>query len=1462
MFRWLSGPVLGSGQRVDAVASTLADRELLFEALALHLGFAAPSALDQARKHLAAKTTELSSGALARVLVDQGALGADRLPVLDLLVEDLLARHGGNLRQCLDGLSAFGRLRHDLERRLAGLESRHPTVPPLRGARSQVPSEAGAPNGASAPSPPLPGGKNDDRDEEGDEQDEDDHAFALSLNSPSYLGNRFQIMHAHARGGIGVVSVAFDSELQREVALKQIKPESAEDADSRARFLLEAEVTGRLEHPGIVPVYGLGFDDQGNPYYAMRFVRGVTLEEAIAKYHAAPVTVGLGKAPHRDQRERALELRQLLGRFVSVCHTMAYAHSRGVLHRDLKPANVLLGPYNETLIVDWGLAKVLEQAQEPTEEAAEPVAVGEQAGRPRRSGIGPPRVLPPLGYSSSTETLMGTAFGTPAFMSPEQAEGQLDKLGPPSDVYSLGAMFYTLLCGRPPFEYVWCDVTTLLARVKNGEFTPPRQVSSTVPRPLEAVCLKAMANRPDQRYAGAEELADDIERWLADEPVSAYREPRWARIQRWARRHRPLVAGVAGLLLTALVGLSLGIILLGRAQRQTEFQRRLAVHESEMATLMSGDANARAESLRRRDYINRVNLAYQEFIDDNSALAEQLLYGCPSPQRNWEWSHVQRLAHLELDTLVSADAAQRQDIWSLAFSPDGLRLAAGSGPWFQAQTGPTAGLVVRELGSGREVFARRSDAGAVQAVAFSPDGKRLAAGTGTTGAETNATLVLMDAATGQPLWKMQERGTNILSVAFSPDGKTIASGCGGFNNYSGIGYVRLRDAATGKETGRIPGGPGGVTSVAYSPDGTQLALANRGQVDVWDLKDHLLEFALQGHVDFVYAVTFSPDGRWIASAGWDRTIRLWDRSNGSLARTLLGHRGFVRGLSFRPDGKQLISCSEDKSVRLWDVASGRSLASFHGHAGFVHCVAFSPDGVQAASGSLDGTIKLWPAAAPDPQVTFRNGSGWVGTLAFSPDGQRVVTAHNGGIRLWDPRSGEEQWRIGGPSGLLGRIALVFAPDGNSLFASSADGGIHRLDASSGRSISTLPRPPVPVVDAAISPDGTHLAAACEEGKILIWDLIEAGPPHVIQGHASTVNAVAFSYDGRRLATASEDRTVKVWDLSTGAETASLSGHVTGVKDVAFSPDGSYLASVGGQYRGKPAAEVLLWKPGSGAPPRRLDGHTSLVTAVGFAPDGSRLFTASDDRTIKLWDPETGDDIFTLRGHTSGVVSLAVSADGRQIASGSIDCTARVWTMEPAPTEVDLIRRRAAVELVQTLFDKGQLKAVVLAELQADRSMDPAIRTAALQITRRRGEDAQALFETAWLTILRPTGTPELYLQALWKLEAACKIVASDPPRWREYQHALGLALFRAGRVEDALRTVEKLNDAAANPGAERPRPRPIDLAVRAMGSQKLGHFAEARAALEQLRDLAAAPPGSSDQETIGFLDEAESMVHE
>jgi eukaryotic-like serine/threonine-protein kinase len=325
-------------------------------------------------------------------------------------------------------------------------------------------------------------------------------------------GGRFRLLRPHARGGLGEVFVALDAELHREVALKQILERHADDPASRNRFVAEAEITGGLEHPGVVPVYGLGTYGGGRPYYAMRFIRGDSLKEAIDHFHRDAT---LQNHPGR----RALELRKLLRRFLDVCNAIDYAHSRGVIHRDIKPANIILGKHGETLVVDWGLAKAVGRADP---------SVGEQTIAPSSSG--------------SSETLPGSAMGTPAYMSPEQAGGDLDRLGPRSDVYSLGATLYCVLTGKPPFEGK--DVGEILRRVQAGDVRAPREVDPALDKALEAVCLKAMATQPADRYAGCRALAEDIERWAADEPVSAWREPISRRLRRWAngrrqpRRHR------------------------------------------------------------------------------------------------------------------------------------------------------------------------------------------------------------------------------------------------------------------------------------------------------------------------------------------------------------------------------------------------------------------------------------------------------------------------------------------------------------------------------------------------------------------------------------------------------------------------------------------------------------------------------------------------------------------------------------------------------------------------------------------------------------------------------------------------------------------------------------------------------------------------------------------------------------
>lgn len=384
----------------------------------------------------------------------------------------------------------------------------------------------------------------------------------VRLSTPDRGGqsrDRYTLTRLHAAGGIGRVWLAHDPQLGRDVALKELLPERAGRPDTWARFLREAQVTGQLEHPGIVPIYEVGpRPDDRAPYYTMRFVRGRTLAEAAAEYHAR---LGRGEA-------RPSELRELVGAVLGVCHAVAYAHSRGVLHRDLKPQNVVLGDYGEVIVLDWGLARLMSQTG-PDEDAA-----------------GPP-VESAAGVEATTQ---GRVLGTPAYMAPEQATGRPDLFGPATDVYGLGAILYEVLTGRAPFTGT--STLEVLRRVADEPPTPPRSVAAGVPRPLEAVCLKALAKPQPERYATAKELAADVQRWLADEPVTAYREPVSVRAGRWVKRNRLLVTGGAAAALVALVGLGVVLAQEARANKVlTAKNAELAGKNAELAA-----ANRRVEA--------------------------------------------------------------------------------------------------------------------------------------------------------------------------------------------------------------------------------------------------------------------------------------------------------------------------------------------------------------------------------------------------------------------------------------------------------------------------------------------------------------------------------------------------------------------------------------------------------------------------------------------------------------------------------------------------------------------------------------------------------------------------------------------------------------------------------------------------------------------------------------------------
>jgi serine/threonine protein kinase/tetratricopeptide (TPR) repeat protein len=445
------------------------------------------------------------SRVLADLLQEQQALKPDARSLLEALVQMHVAQHDGDPQQSLRALSSLG----DARQELLSVAS-----PELQASLTLIRPEVRSPD-----------------------------LYATQAGVMTSQGTRFRILRPHARGGLGEVHVALDTELQREVALKEIQDRHADQHDVRNRFKLEAEITGGLEHPGIVPVYGLGTYDDGRPYYAMRFIKGDNLQQAISKYHDPQNQTSAG--------DRNLALRGLLRRLIDVCDAMQYAHDRGILHRDLKPGNIMIGKYGETLVVDWGLAKVL--------------GVSGRKGSTQDHELTDSVLTPASSLSGSVDqTLAGSAIGTPAYMSPEQAAGRLDELGPASDVYSLGATLYHILTGIAPCAGK--DLGEILRKVQTGDYKRPRQVLPTIPVPLDAICRHSMALQPDARYASPRDLADDLEYWLADESVVALPEGWTAKAARWLRRNRAIAMTLSVAMPVVVASLLIANYIVGRAQ--------------------------------------------------------------------------------------------------------------------------------------------------------------------------------------------------------------------------------------------------------------------------------------------------------------------------------------------------------------------------------------------------------------------------------------------------------------------------------------------------------------------------------------------------------------------------------------------------------------------------------------------------------------------------------------------------------------------------------------------------------------------------------------------------------------------------------------------------------------------------------------------------------------------------------
>ena len=480
--------------------SIVQDRDMLFALLAVQYAFVTNEELTSAM-NVWAEDKKISLGDVFEQL---GILRNEDRNVLEAFVSRSVEKQGADVGQALARWSTIG---------ITGAEFLQSANPSGFKSTSAVltPTSTTAPEGREA------------------------FLRALSSRSPKSIGHpsgvsRFRILRPLRKGGVGEILVAEDTELAREVAVKRIQSKYADSGEIRERFIREAEIAGTLEHPGIVPVYGLGVYGDDRPYYAMRLISGDTLQEAVDRFHRDPLSI---EATSYRHGEVSVAFRDLIGRMIDVCQAINYAHSRGVLHRDLKPVNVMLGRFGETLVLDWGLAKLI--GKSPVHAEAHEPAV-----QPR--------------FATSQPTSMGSVLGTPKFMSPEQAAGKLDELRPESDVYGLGASLYYVLVGKTPFDDPGVDYLAILSAVQTGSFPSPRELNPRIDRSLEAICLKAMAHAPENRYLSAGKMAEDLERYLADESVEALKDTLWVKWARFSRKN-PRTMNIAVAVISVLITL-------------------------------------------------------------------------------------------------------------------------------------------------------------------------------------------------------------------------------------------------------------------------------------------------------------------------------------------------------------------------------------------------------------------------------------------------------------------------------------------------------------------------------------------------------------------------------------------------------------------------------------------------------------------------------------------------------------------------------------------------------------------------------------------------------------------------------------------------------------------------------------------------------------------------------------------
>jgi WD40 repeat protein/tRNA A-37 threonylcarbamoyl transferase component Bud32 len=1179
------------------------------------------------------------------------------------------------------------------------------------------------------------------------------------------------IVRLIAEGGMGRVYEGKQEKPNRTVAVKVMRPGLTSPSILK-RFEYEAEVLGRLQHPGIAHIYSVGVHRMGNasvPYFVMEYIANA---RTLTQYAT----------------DLKLPTRQRLDLFRSVCDAVSHGHQKGVIHRDLKPTNILVDATGQPKVIDFGVARATDSDMALT----------------------------------TMQTDVGQLIGTLQYMSPEQFDADPNDIDIRSDVYALGVILYELLAEKLPYDVKKKALYEVMRIVKEEDPTPLSSFNRALRGDVAVIAGKCLEKDRGRRYSSASEVGADIGRYLTGDPISASPPGFVDGLLRLAKKHRAAataVAGVFGSLVLAVVGITVfaaraekarQVALEERdrananeqeARRQTlvaETATQEAVSAKEAALEDQKRASRETDNAKRRLYVAnlyRLNMLIDQYhctaarglIEETQALLSlprvpidlRLAKSRMETARRVLPGKAIRLAYSPSGESIAVSGAESLQIWdpnlltaqsmadalklkfpyhyamtAMVFNTQGSLLAAATGEY---AVEPIARIW--DLRSGRAVASLRGHSSSLTAVAFSRDGTRLIT------ASADATARLWDTATWTEVAVLKGHKYSVNDACFSPDGSQVVT-------VSGDSMPRLWNGRTGQSIKVFEGSQDSFHKVAWSPAGDRIATDSGADATphLWDATTGKEVCLLKGHLPTrsvcqIYAIAFSPNSELLATASSDNTARVWDARTGDIVAVCNGHTLDVHGVAFNPTGDRLLTWSTDNTSRLWDPKTGEMQRVFP-------CpspgdVAFSKDGKTLAATGRDGAVRLWDAGEQSDPSTLRRVDTRPECVAFSEDKSRlamtttagtieildlgamrrfsiarktdepisdlawsangahiVALGRTGNVYVWDTVFGSYAQAHAGQGDLrVGRIAI--SPDGAFALASS-DRGRVLLNLKTGRKIADLKNASAGGLSplrhtAAFTTDGSRVVTSDPTGGDLrVWSTMTGEMLAESEERDGGIASLAINRAGTRVATASFRRRARVYDLETAKLVSETREHLFPVSDVVFSPDGSRVASADMADAG---GKVLIWDAATGETIVSVGGASGGVPTLCFNPEGTRLLTASTSGVMRLWDTETGAELSVMKGHVGGVWWAGFAKAGDVVVSASEDKTLRVWGLSNEEIWDARARAGEAEErlgpIVDTWFSGGR-NSVVRGLQTAKKTMSPDEFSAAAGLVLRRG----------------------------------------------------------------------------------------------------------------------------------------------